>query len=97
VVPDGAKVVVPTFGSCIHRDRNFGCIDSAGGAITNGAASPETVDPGLKIFTVVDGAISVDLQAPASGTTVLHVLPANPAGTRIGPRAFALKSVMVTP
>lgn len=97
-LPDGTRVAVSTLGGCNLRDVNGGCVDSAGGAITNGA---DTTNFGAvthtRLFTVAGGAISVTFQAPAGGTTVLTVLPATPAGTIIGDRAFALKAVMVTP
>jgi hypothetical protein len=96
-VPDGTRIAVSTLTSCTHRDRNNSCLDSAAGMITNGVASTEGGGDGLKLFTVSGGAISVDLQAPASGTIVLQFLPATPAGLRIGNRAFVLKTVMVTP
>ena len=97
-LPDGTRVQVSVLGGCNFRDRNNGCISSSGGTITNGAPSPNFGNVGhTRLFTITGGQVSVDLQAPASGTIVLFVLPAHANGTIIGGRAFTLKSIAVTP
>jgi hypothetical protein len=100
VVPNGAKIAVSTIDGCFNRQPDGACLSSAGGNIVNGEQSPElnAGDHRMKIFTVQNGSISVDFQAPAqTGTSVLQLLPAQPSGSRIGDRAFVLKSIAITP
>ena len=98
-LPDGARIAVATLGGCSHVDSAGNCINGAQGSIVDGIASPElgAGDARIKIFTVQGGAITFTFQAPASGTSILHLLPARPNNTRIGNRAFAVKAVTVTP
>jgi hypothetical protein len=97
LVPDGVKVVVSTLGGCFHRDGAGTCISSAGGTIGGGDGSPELGDARMRVFTVSGGSVTFSFQAPASGTSVVQVLPATPSGVRIGNRTFALKTVSITP
>lgn len=98
--PDGAKVLVTADNlgwPFTYPDGNC-CVSSAGGTILNGeGAAPN--DGRYQIFTVTGGAINVQFRAPASGgTALLQLLPgAATDGSRIGNRAFAVKSIAVSP
>ncbi len=98
-VPDGSRIAVSTLGSCFHRDTNGVCISSSEGTIVDGTQSPELAsgDFRIKTFTVGSGGFSFTFQAPASGQTVLQLLPADPTGLRNGGVVFTLKTVDITP
>ena len=72
-------------------------MNSLGGTIANGDGTPAN-DGRFRYFTVQNGTIAIQFQAPASaGTSVLQLLPAEPNGDRIGFQAFTVKSVSVGP
>ncbi|MFZ4698475.1 MAG: Ig-like domain-containing protein [Candidatus Methylumidiphilus sp.] len=97
-IPDGAKIMASTLGSCYHRTDGY-CFNSAGGTLLGGANSPTfSGATHSKVYTVTGGQITVQFQAPAgSGTSVLHFLPAAPDGRRIGDWIFAAKSIVFGP
>lgn len=95
LVPDGSKIAVTASAVCFRNPDTNDCVGSAGGEITNGVGSSDGY--GLRVFTVASGQISVEFKAPpASGTSVLQLLPANPSGNRLGNRCFTLKAVAVS-
>jgi hypothetical protein len=88
-VPDGTLVVAAlSYCNTRYPDSGF-CVDSAGGTITNGTASPTS---GFKVFTVTNGSVSVDyssLNAAANnGTVRIQLAPATPAGAIYGDRSL---------
>lgn len=102
-VPNGAKVVVSTLSNCNHRDVNGFCINSAGGVIVGGTPSPDFGDVShSRVLTVQNGQLTIvyssqgiALGTRESGTAVVQLLPATPAGSRIGNRVFVLANVTV--
>jgi hypothetical protein len=88
-VPDGT-LVVAALGFCNTRySENGFCVDSAGGTITNGTASPTN---GFKVFTVTNGSVSVDYStvnaAANSPAARIQLAPASPAGAIYGDRSL---------
>ena len=82
-VPDGAKVVVSA-ADCASVDDTSTCISSAGGAITDGEASPS--GGGYRVFTVTGGSVTVTYSSAgaALGDARVQMAPARPDGTPIG-------------
>jgi hypothetical protein len=96
-VPDGARVAVTTLQIGVTAPDGTCCVNSTGGTILNGEGAALN-DGRFTLFTVQGGSISIDFQAPVTaGTSVIQLLPADPAGNRIGFRAFAVKSVAIEP
>jgi hypothetical protein len=93
-VPDGATIIATV--QAVGLATPDGCcgIDSAGGTITNG--STDIFDGRYKVFTVQNGAISINFTAPAQpGTSNIQLVPAKADGFGIGGRAFAVKAVSI--
>jgi hypothetical protein len=97
LVPDGSRIAVTADSIGVAGPDGSCCVSSAGGTVQNGdGASPN--DGHFRYFTVQSGAIGIQFQAPAgTGTSVLQLLPADPDGNRLGFRAFAIKSISVSP
>jgi hypothetical protein len=97
LVPNGSRIAVTAFEIGVNNPDGSCCVNSAGGSIVNGQGSSPN-DGRFAYFTVQNGQISIQLQAPSgTGTSVLQLLPANPDGNRISFRAFAVKSIAVGP
>ncbi|HTL48656.1 MAG TPA: Ig-like domain-containing protein [Verrucomicrobiae bacterium] len=101
VLPDGAQVVLTAEGHCFRNPSDNSCIDSRGGLITTGTASPDGF--GLKVHVVSGGQItatydpsSVALEFPDVQTARIQVLPAKPNGGRLGDYAFAVVPVALS-
>ncbi|MCU1350083.1 MAG: hypothetical protein JWO56_3113, partial [Acidobacteria bacterium] len=87
-VPDGTLVVAALNYCSTRYSENGFCVDSAGGTLTNGTASPTG---GFKLFTVTNGSVSVDYSsAGANGTAAarIQLAPATPAGATYGDRSL---------
>lgn len=101
-LPDGSKVVVTAEAHCFRDPVSHNCVDSRGGTITNGPASPDGF--GLKVFTVTGGRIDVIYDPAAAqplgardlSNAAIQVLPANASGNRTSDIAIALANVSLT-
>ncbi|HEV7734002.1 MAG TPA: Ig-like domain-containing protein [Candidatus Binatia bacterium] len=102
-VPNGTKVLVSTLSDCTHRDLAGSCITSAGGVIVGGTPSATFGDvPHSRILQVQNGQLQIvyssegiALATRQTSTAVVQLLPATPAGGRIGDRAFVTANVTV--
>jgi hypothetical protein len=93
-VPDGTTVVVTAASASLVTPDGCCFIGSADGTITNGTMN--TFDARFKNFIVQNGSITINFTAPAqNGTSVIQLLPAQPDGSGIGNKTFAVKSVSV--
>lgn len=100
-VANGTKVVVSTLGGCAHRAADGSCIFNGGGVIINGVQAPEFgADDRAHVLTVQNGqlqiifsSLGVALLPRQTATVTVQVLPATPAGVRIGSRSFVTADV----
>jgi hypothetical protein len=85
VVPDGTVVAVAT-GSCDLLNSNGTCPGSVGGTIVDGTPN----GAGFKMFTVMNGSITVTYSTAGATTGTARVLigPARPNNTVIGNRVL---------
>lgn len=96
-VPNGTKIVATAAQMSNVTPDAAQFINSAGGTIVNGEVN---ADARLKTFTVNNGQVQivysaapVALNALASTTANVQLLPATPAGVRIGSRTFTLAPI----
>jgi hypothetical protein len=99
-VPDGTNVAITA--SAWYRLSDGGFHNgSAGGTMLGGTATPN--DGSFRTYTVTNGEVTASystqgLFVDTGGTApaILSVLPASPAGNRIGTRPFAITTVTLT-
>ncbi len=97
-VPNGSRIAVTTQQIGVDNPDGTGNVASIGGTLLNAAGAPPNDPNRFGYYTVQNGQISIQYQAPAgAGTATLQLLPADPGGNRLGFRAFAVKAIQVGP
>lgn len=95
LVPNGSKIAVTTQQIGVQNPDGSCCVNSIGGTLTGEGIAAN--DGRFQTYTIVDGAITISYQAPATtGTAALQLIPADPNKNRIGFRTFAVKAVEVS-
>lgn len=100
-VPDGTPFLVTVQANCFRAPGFNNCIDSAGGNILSGTASPDGyglaqhfIQNGSAVVQYSPGAVT--LSFPDTATSNLQFLPSRPNGTRIGSRVFQFTPVLLS-